>query len=71
MTHSPSFQLISPVDGEVLLHRSWASAEQIDAALEAAQRSQLHWSALSLSDRSSASMPGDRLLLRPATPRWS
>ena len=46
-----SFSVISPVDGQVLLSRDYARADQITAALQAAKTAQAGWHATPLVER--------------------
>lgn len=46
-----STQLISPVDGSILVERNFASQQQIDAALSAASNAQIKWKKSSVAER--------------------
>lgn len=54
MTHPPSFSVLSPGDGSVLLERPYATDAQLDRALSEATAAQVAWKATPLSDRVSA-----------------
>ncbi|MDC3379192.1 aldehyde dehydrogenase family protein [Planctomycetota bacterium] len=49
-----TFQVVSPVDGNVLLERPLASADQLGAALDRAQATSKAWARTSLEDRCAA-----------------